>query len=194
MLQFKLNKQTYQMPTADELTYQQYIELQGKKTDLERLEYLLGAELKNIPDSCEREMNAVLNILDGLRSEISQTIKTPEQTTVTVLGNELKFDKDLGKLAYWPMTKVKAIIQSMGEEPFNAHEHYGSMVAHYLYSKIAEYDEYKAEEFAIEVVNQMHYADVIRLGDFFLYMQRRFWSPKLKLKGRNPIVQRLMPA
>lgn len=182
MLSIKINNQPYQLPEVDDLAFDVYCKLAECKTDKAKLELLLNADLSTIPAKCEREVNNALVLVDLVQDEIqgflSGELKPQETIEVKLFDTKVKFTKDLGKLAYWPMTKVKALIKAMGTEPYNKHDHYKSLVGHYLYSKINTYDEYLAEDFCNDVVGKLPFKTVLMLGDFFLFTQRHLWLPK----------------
>lgn len=185
MLQFTLSDKTYTMPDKlDELTYGTFLKYIKAEGDLAKLELLLDADLKGLDSTpkTERQMAGVIPQLDNLDELIQDYLHnktSPEdKAAITILGKECKFDKDLGKLSYWGLNKVKGIVKKMGKEPFNEYEHYTSLVANYTYDKFQPYNEYKAEEFGEEVINQLPFTHVIKLGDFFLYMQLHLWMPK----------------
>lgn len=187
MLSFTLSGQQYTMPDQlSELTYGRFLQYAKADSDLDKLQILLNADLSGLEgtDKVAKQMAGcigLLNNFDTLVSEFLHNKATPEDTIqCEVLGKQLWFDKDLGKLPYWALTKVKELIKKMGGEPFNEYEHYISLVANYLYSKFETYDEYKAEQFGEDVINELPFTTVIKLGDFFLYMQHHLWMPKTK--------------
>lgn len=185
MLQFDIANTTYKMPNQlDELSYGKFLAFTSAEGDLNKLQVLLGADLVNLPgtDKVLKQMSGAISQMDAFDALVNDwlTNKTApaEAIDVDVLGKKLRFDKDLGKLPYWALTKVKAIVKQVGSEPFNEYHHYTSMVANYVYSKFEQYDEYKAEQFGIDVINELPFTSVIKLGDFFLYMQHRLWMRK----------------
>jgi hypothetical protein len=184
MLTITLNKTDYQFPEElKELSYSNFLALMKCKDDLSKLELLMDVELRNLPSTIEKQMERLISLLDAFEKQIKSFLtgrSTEEIVSVKVFDKTLKFDKHLGKLAYWPFTNVKSIVKLMGKEPFNEYEHYTDLVGHYLYSKVAEYDEYKANDFCEEYVANMPFAEVVRLGDFFLYTQRHLWMSKQK--------------
>lgn len=184
MLQFKLSNKDYTMPEMVDLSYGMFLKLLKCETDYSRLELLLNADLSVLDGSekTERQMSGTIALLNNLLEDIHDWLNNrptaEESKTITVMGKVIKFNKDLGKLPYWPLTKVKDIVKQMGDEPFNQHEHYSSLVANYIYPKFNKYNEYEAEQFAEDVVNELPFKDVIALGDFFLYTQRHLWMQK----------------
>jgi len=184
MLQFKLNGETLQMPEIHELTYDKFVKLIDLKTDRERIELLTGADMSKLPATAEKAVANLIGLIDGLIDEIAAYLANPiapeEKYNVTFFDRPFYLTKDLGKLPYWPMTKVKDMIKAMGKEPFNKYDHYKSLVGHYVYEKATglPYDEYKAEQFCEDVIGTMPFQVVLGLGDFFLYMQRHLWLPK----------------
>jgi len=184
MYTFTLNRQKLNMPnTLSELTYADFLRFIACKTDLEKIEVLTGENLRDLPSDCEKAMSNIIALMDKFESQVNDYLagrKDPEETTtVNVFDKVVKFDKNLGQLPYWPFTKVKDVIKKMGKEPFNSYEYYTALVGHYLYSKLNEYDEYKAEAFSEEYVSAMPFTDVIALGDFFLFIQHRLWMTNL---------------
>jgi hypothetical protein len=198
--QFKLNKQEYNFPMVEEISISTFIKYRECKSDLEKLNMLMDTDLSNLPASCEKELLAVIGLLNGLDKDIQSRLNKPldvsDIETIHVLNKTIKFDKDLGRLPYWPMTKVKAVIKGMGDDAFNHYENYQSLVAHYLYCKVTglPYNEYKAEEFSNEVVADLGWQEVLRLGDFFLFMLRDIWMPKANLLEVNRTLKKYRPA
>lgn len=182
MLAIKINKKDYKMLEIEDITFDVFLKFDQCKTAKEQLDLLLNTDTSDIPDTCAKEIERILGLIDGIEANIMEFISgcgNPEEhIEVKIFDQVIKFNKDLGKLAYWPMTKIKSMIKAMGKEPFNKYDHYKSFVGHYLFSKISTYNEYKAEDFSNEVVGLMPFKTVIRLGDFFLYMQRHLWMPR----------------
>lgn len=185
MQQFKLSGKQYTIPSElEEVNYEMFIRFIKCETDLAKLQVLTGEKLTNIEGTkkVEQQMANVITLVDMLENDIQYWLHKKSNSddiiAITILGKKLQFDKDLGKLPYWGLTKVKSIVKQMGKEPFNEYEHYTSLVANYVYSKFETYDEYKAEEFGGDVIKLLPFQHVIKLGDFFLYMQHRYWMPK----------------
>lgn len=182
MLAIKINKKDYKMLEIEDITFDVFLKFDQCKTAKEQLDLLLNTDTSDIPDTCAKEIERILGLIDGIEANIMEFISgcgNPEEhIEVKIFDQVIKFNKDLGKLAYWPMTKIKSMIKAMGKEPFNKYDHYKSFVGHYLYAKINKYDEYMAEQFCEDVVTKMPFKTVLMLGDFFLYMQRHLWMPK----------------
>jgi len=195
MLQFTLSGQTYTMPDKlEELSYGSFLKYVKAGSDISRLEVLLNTDLNDLDGTpkTERQMAGVIGLMSAFDEQIKDFLTNkpmPEnEIQIKILGKALRFDKDLGKLPYWALTKVKSLIKQMGKEPFNEYENYTSLVANYVYSKFETYDEYKAEQFGEDVINELPFTHVIKLGDFFLYMQHHLWMPKTdysKLKSQQ---------
>lgn len=186
-----INLKQVAFPTLIGLTYEKFLGLIKLDSDLKKLNLLLDTDLSELPGDkkTEQVMANLTFLLVALEGDIKDWLKNRQKHadnyTIDVLGRQIKFNKDLGKLPYWPLTKVKDIVKQMGNEPFNEYEHYTDLVANYLYAKFDKYDEYKADEFGQDVINKLPFTHVIELGDFFLYMQCHLWLPKsecLKLK------------
>jgi hypothetical protein len=192
MLAIKINKKDYKMLEIEDITFDVFLKFDQCKTAKDQLDLLLNTDTSDIPDSCAKEIEKILGLIDGIEANIMEFISgcgNPEEhIEVKIFDQVIKFNKDLGKLAYWPMTKVKAMIKAMGNEPFNKYDHYKSFVGHYLFAKIGTYDEYLAEQFCDDVVSTMPFKTVLSLGDFFLYMQRHLWMPKRECSHLNRMI------
>lgn len=184
--QVTLNKEIYFLPIVEELSIDEFIKLAGCKRDIDKLELLLNANLSELSATPKttKQVSGILALIDGLEKEIEAFLKgeiNPEENiSFKILNTKIELDSDLGKLPYWAMVKVKAMIKEMGDEPFNKYEHYKNLVAHFTYCLVTKfkYNEYKAEEYANDVIGGLPFQMVVRLGDFFLYTQHRSWMRK----------------
>lgn len=186
MQSLTISGKEYNMPDVlNDLAYGAFLAYCKAETDIDRLTALLGEPLTDLEGTpkVERQMTNALALMDAFDKEIADWLHQkgdPKDTDeITIMGKVCKFGNDLGTLPYWALTKVKAIIKEMGNEPYNQYEHYTSLVANYTYAKFKPYNEYEAETFGEEVINQLPFTSVIQLGDFFLYMQCRLWMPKI---------------
>ncbi len=182
MIQFILNHESYTAPELDELTIDQFVGIIDGKSDYDRLNSWFDFP-KELPgtDRSEKEVSSLIKLLDAMVKEANVYLTNPiEPKDIIVMSTGVKFTKDLGKLPYWALTKVKDCIKAMGKQPFNKYDHYKTLVGHYIYTKVTgkEYNEYSAEQFIEDVVSQMNRKEVLSLGDFFLYMQHHLWMPK----------------
>jgi hypothetical protein len=158
-----------------------FIELDKASSDYELLKVFIG----DLVDSLnEQQAINCIKLADKAKQEVIEWIHNPTKVKLQVLDKEITLPDSIGELPYWPITKVKAIIEKMGDGPFNTYEYYPEMVGHYIYCLVTgrTYMESEAEEFCKEVIQDIDYRIIIQMGDFFLskhsnvLLQKRTYS------------------
>lgn len=141
----------------------------------------------------EREIQNLFSLTDDTVESIYMFMGNgPQQNeklkSVDILGDTLNLEKLVySSLPYWPYVVTKKLVENEFKKAekenrdFDLTDKYPEIVAHYLYRAATDrvYNETDAENFA-EVILDLPFTQVIRLGNFFLNKQKSI--AKLKRK------------
>jgi len=182
---YQIKDTPYKFPFINELTIDQFVRLQAAKSDHESLEVLMGdlSELSKM-DNAIIKMTAFIGLLDGLTAEIENFLKNPEKLPkgekLTIMATEINLGPNLVKRLFWEKRHLRGLIKSMGKDPFNSYHLYKTLVGHYTYSIVSKmpFKEEKAAEYTEEVIADLSFKDVIRIGDYILFAERDLWNSK----------------
>lgn len=164
------------------------------KDDLAMIYWLLDSkdEFKD-SSKTEKEIEGLFNLTDDTVESIYMFMDNgPQQNeklkSVEILGDTLNLEKLVySSLPYWPYVVTKKLVENEFKKAekenrdFDLTDKYPEIVAHYLYRAATDrvYNETDAESFA-EVILDLPFTQVIRLGNFFLNKQKSI--AKLKRK------------
>lgn len=154
----------------------------------------------------------VANVLSIVQPVIDQIVKFMNSDqrldvpkSITIMSLTLLLNNNLiNRLPYWGAVKCKEIAKEEaakvkdkgGDKAFDYTDRIPEILGHYLYAEITRspYNESEAEIFSREVITQIPMREGIKLGNFFILKQKRFFLSKkncllmsLRMKKHKPI-------
>ncbi len=187
---YEIKDTAFTFPFLEEITIDQFVKLNLYKTDLEKLQLLMGnLDAIKQTKNPQQYMTSFIGLLDGLTLEIQEFLKhlsqQQEGNKLVIMATEINLHMDSVKRTIREKIVLLSLIKSMGNEPFNCYIKYKKLVGYYSYTMVSKrkFGTQKADEYTEEVIGQMPFQDVIRLGDYFLYAERKLWLPKSDIKA-----------
>jgi hypothetical protein len=157
-------KQTKNIKTSwDELTFKEYTDIMGLKTDIEILAYFLGLDTTVIRKARIKGLESVLVALEFLREPVKWEESPKEFLGVTI-------PKDITFEALGPYIDCKDILAEASNDLLNFTKSYAKYCAIYvnaIKNNWEGYDYNQAMESLDEVMNQPA-REVVGLGSFFI--------------------------
>lgn len=159
-----------------------------KQPELHRLTYK-----KKVAKQLQ-DVIALTNMLhESITSFNTSPVKVVVPRSVSILGIEVKVNKDLKSLPFWPTRIVKDLIESRKkeDEKYDEVSDYDKIIAHFLYTAYtgSKYNEARADEFVEVVRSELKLVEGIQLGNFFLAKlskwlmpRHKYWLLQLQLK------------
>lgn len=190
MLIVKVHDEILNIPQSiDDVSIKRFIQLRAIDTNnpLQLFEWAIGKSIKlNASKGSQQQVSNVLTLINPVINEIYSFMASDDKllppNKVTVLGLDVKITKSMiQSLPYWAGIRCRDIVQSKASEGDNIDctDDIPEIIAHYLYEPVTKsvYNEKKADEF-IEVINEMPMIDAIKLGNFFLLQQLKYFKNK----------------